>query len=72
VFSVTKINKMCNRQCSKITLIPFIQVQTGAELPNIPHYQKSPSCVGSGSLGSCSIFSGVFIAEEIDGVGDMG
>ena len=26
---------------------------------------------GSGSLGSCSIFSGVFKAEEIDGVGDM-
>jgi hypothetical protein len=32
-------------------------------LPDIPEYQKS-SCAGSGS--------GVFIAEEIDGVGNMG
>lgn len=63
---------MCNRQDSKITLIYLTQVQTGAELPYIPDYQKSPSCVGSGPLGSCSIFSGVFIAEETDGVGDMG
>ena len=63
---------MCNRQYSKITLIQLTWVQTGAELPNIPDYQKSPSYAGLGSLGSCSVLSGVFIAEEIDGVGDMG
>jgi hypothetical protein len=61
---------MCNRQYSKITLIRLTQVQTGAELPNIPDYKKS-LCAGSGSLGSCSIFSGVFIAEEMGGVGVM-
>jgi len=69
---LTKINKMCNRQCSKITLIQLIQVQTSAEMPSIPDYQKSPSCTLSGSLGSCSVFSGVFIAEETDGMGGMG
>jgi hypothetical protein len=63
---------MCNRQYSKIILIQLTQVQTGAELPNIPDYQKSPSCAVLGSLGSYSVFSGVFIDEKIDGVGDMG
>jgi len=41
-------------------------------MPSIPDYQKSPSCTLSGSLGSCSVFSGVFIAEETDGMGGMG
>jgi hypothetical protein len=31
----------------------------------------SPSA-GSGSSGSSSVFSGLFIAEEVDGVGDEG
>jgi hypothetical protein len=62
---------MCNRYYSKITLIRLAQVQTGAKLPDIPEYQKS-SCAGSGSLRSFFPFSGVFIAEEMDGVGNMG
>jgi hypothetical protein len=31
-----------------------------------------PSSAGSGSSGSSSEFSGVFIAEEVDRVGDIG
>jgi hypothetical protein len=30
-----------------------------------------PSMVGSGSSGSSSVFSGIFIAEEVYGVGDQ-
>jgi hypothetical protein len=32
----------------------------------------SPSSAGSESLGSSSVFSGVFIAAEVGGVGDKG
>ena len=32
----------------------------------------SPSSAGSESSGPSSMFSGVFIAEEVDGVGDKG
>jgi hypothetical protein len=32
----------------------------------------SPSSAGSRSSGSFSVFYGVFIAEEVDGVGDKG
>jgi len=32
----------------------------------------SPSSAGLGSSGFCSAFSGIYIAEEVDGVGDEG
>jgi len=32
----------------------------------------SPSSACLGSSGSCSVFSGIYIVEEVDGVGDEG
>ena len=55
-FHCYKVNKLCNRQYSKLILIQLIQVQRGAELSHIPDYQKSPSWVVQGHQGPVLYF----------------
>ena len=50
-------------------LLLYLDVTTGWR--SVP-LDSSPLSAGSELSGSCSVFSGVFLAEEVDGVGDKG